>query len=143
MSCKAYRTRSSVSNIKIEDHGMSAVFLNPRRQVHHIVKVDGGLVAQQRAADYVVSKPGVGDLVVELKGKDVGVACKQIEATLCIMDRCEEKRSPVAGLIVCTRVPCFDTKVQGLKSYFAKKYKSRLTVCSSRNKFDFEKFFGK
>ncbi|WP_426699895.1 hypothetical protein ACPPVV_10805 [Rhodanobacter sp. Col0626] len=120
---------------------MSAIFANPRRQIYHIIKVDGGLVEQQRAADYVVCRPGVGNLVVELKGKDVGVACGQIEATLSIMNGCKDNRFPVAGLIVCTRVPCFDTKVQGLKSYFAKKYKSRLTVCSSKNKFDFEKLF--
>lgn len=146
--CAPHRERLRVSSIKVEQHGKSAVFENPNRDEYFVTTTDGGILGNQRVADYVVSRVGIGDLIVELKGKDVDTACKQIEATISLVNACtsqtrkgKSKRGPIAGLIVCTRVPKLDTKAQSLRNRFAKQYRSRLFIYVGNRSFRLSDFF--
>lgn len=142
LECAPHRTITKVSKVKVEEHGKSAVFLNPKRVAIHVTEVDGELVEHERSADFAVSKPGVGDVIVELKGKEVGHACEQILATAALLKSCRKTPLPIAGLVVCTRSPATDTRTQRLKAEFFKKHKTILKVCASNKEYRFEDFFG-
>ena len=139
--CEKYRKSTTVSRVKVEENGRSAVFLNLKRKRFFITRVDGGIVKNKMSADYVVTQMEVGDLVVELKGKEVGRACEQVFATIEIIRSCERKGIPVAGLVVCTRVPKTDTKSQRLQNIFLQKHGARLKIRASNETYRFEDFF--
>jgi hypothetical protein len=68
------------TRIKVDDKRSLrwAVFLNPAQTTIRKVRVDGCLVSGSIAADWIVSKADCADVVVELKGRDVGHAIQQI-----------------------------------------------------------------
>lgn len=141
--CKNHRVVKKISKVKVEQHGKSAVFLNPDRQSIHVTELDKGMVDHQCIADFAVSKTGVGDVIVELKGKEVGRACEQIIAAATLLKSCRKTPSPIAGLIVCTRFPSSDTKAVRLKNQFMQKQKALLKICASNKEYSFEEFFGR
>jgi len=69
------------SRVKVSERGRKAIFLNPDNCNYSKVRVDGCVVKNAKAADWVVSKHAVGDIIVELKGRNVEHAVKQINAT--------------------------------------------------------------
>jgi len=138
-----HRTIKKMSKVKVEEHGKSAVFLNPNREKIHVTQIDQGLVENECAADFAVSKIGVGDVIVELKGKEVTKACEQIIATAKLLKNCKKQSTPIAGLIVCSRVPATDSKAQRLKSQFMQQHKAMLKICTSNREYSFEEFFGR
>lgn len=138
MSCGGCRVETTDSNVKVEEGGKKANFLNQARATFSRTRVDGCLKQQSIAADFVVSKKGVGDVIVELKGTDVNHAMEQIFATARFMFSCTEKRGPIAGLVVCSQYPRIDTKVQRLKLQFAKEFKSPIHVVTRNENYDFE-----
>lgn len=140
--CAPSREKYNVSKVKVSEHGKSAVFLNPTRGDVFVTKIDGGLVENEIAADYVVSKPGVGDVIVELKGKEVDRGCKQILATAKLLDKCGAKRGPVSALIVCTRVPSNDASISRMKNEFLQKHRTRLHIRAGNLEHDFERLLG-
>lgn len=141
--CKSHRTVKEMSKVKVEEHGKSAVFLNPKREKIHVTKVDQGLVENECSADFAVSKLGVGDVIVELKGKEVVRACEQIIATAKLLRSCRKQPVAIAGLIVCTRVPATDSKAMRLKNQFTQQHKAMLKICSSNREYSFDDFFGR
>ena len=72
---------TSDPKIKLEERGSKVIFLNEVRHPFRKIKVDGCVVQNQTAADWVVSKPPVGDLVLELKGRNVDHAIEQVTTT--------------------------------------------------------------
>jgi len=105
------------SKPKVEDNGRKAVFLNPERASIKKVKVDGCLITGEvLKADYIVSKPEVIDVIVELKGKDIYHARDQILATLPIWRAHPPFSIKIAGLIVCTRSPLSASELQLMKA---------------------------
>src|ERR1700738_2784150 len=71
-------TATRVTRVKIEgEHRRSAVFVNNDRATYRVIKVDGCLVRKGPAADWILAEHEVGDLVIELKGRDVGRALEQ------------------------------------------------------------------
>lgn len=139
--CSGSRKSTRVSRVKVEENGRSAVFINPKNREFYITRVDGGVVKNKLSADYVVTQVNVGDLIVELKGKEVGRACEQIIATVEHMKNCHSTRGPFAGLVVCTRVPRTDTKSQRLQNNFMQMYRRRLKIRASNSDYRFEDFF--
>lgn len=89
------------------ENKMIARFSNEGRELHTYYEVDGCLVENERAADYVVIKDGVGAVVVELKGRDVRSGARQITETARQMRRFQAQRhgGRIAGLLVSVRVP--------------------------------------
>lgn len=139
--CAPHRERHSEPNIAIRDCGRSVTLQNPSRAALWKTRIDGGIVKNQCAADYVVSKPRVGDLVIELKGKEVSRACEQVIATAEMLKNCTGERGRVAGLIICSRFPANDTKIQRLKAEFARRFKGILKIRTGASPECFDTFF--
>jgi hypothetical protein len=105
------------SKPKVEESGRKAVFLNPERASIKKVKVDGCLITSDSLrADYIVSKPGVIDVIVELKGKDIYHARDQILATMPVWRAHPSFSTKLAGLIICTRSPLSASELQLMKA---------------------------
>lgn len=119
-------TRTNVSRIKLDDTESKryAVFVNEERANYIKTRLDGGLIknqAHQKTADWLLSKVDVGDVIVELKGKDVDEAVVQIiAASKYLKETNHVFQGRVAGLILCTGVPRILTKIQRAKIEFAK-----------------------
>lgn len=99
-------TRSD-SKIKVEANAVKAIFDNSDRVAIKIVDVDCWLQNEAALkADRIVSKPGVVDVVVELKGKDINHAMEQVRAT-CTRWRKAHPLSGkfIGGLVVFSRSP--------------------------------------
>jgi hypothetical protein len=121
-------TETRVSRIKVEQFGRKAVFINDQNTVHQSIQVDGCVIQNEKAADYVVSRAAFGDVIVELKGKDVEEAVKQVEATAKHWIANGYCTGKIAALIVSTQFPKANTSVRRAQERFAKAYKSPLHV---------------
>ncbi|MBD9468002.1 hypothetical protein [Pseudoxanthomonas sp. PXM01] len=141
MTCADCRNVTKDSNVKVAEGARSAVFKNLKKAAYHRVRVDGCLIKNKTAADFMVSCPGVGSVVVELKGTDVEHAVDQIDATLEHVKGCEKLKElrPFAGLVVCARYPRFDTGLQRLTKKFVAKHKVPIHVVAKNDEFDLEK----
>src|SRR5687768_11109637 len=82
VAVKACRITTNVSKIKVEENGRSAVIVNTPRVDHVVSAVDGCLVLNSVACDWVISKSEIGDIFIELKGSDVDHAVEQILETM-------------------------------------------------------------
>ena len=104
--------KTTDSKIKVEELRRKAIFLNPERNVYLKTQIDDCVIKNAVAADWIVTKEGIGDIVVELKGKDVDHATKQILATMKFWKRRGFCRHKVAALIVCSEFPRASTRIQ-------------------------------
>ena len=127
--------------IVVVERGRKAVFSNVSRAIHRRVKVDGCLINEGSRADWIITKLGVGSVIVELKGKDLDNACRQLMVTSChgLCEPWMETRR--ALLIVCSRYPSFDTAIAKAK-VAARKRGMRLTVVCSQSKSSVEELVG-
>ncbi|MBA4056208.1 MAG: hypothetical protein C0490_15950, partial [Marivirga sp.] len=116
---------TKVSKIKLSDAGSKrfAVFLNKEKTTYIKRRMDGGLVKNITAADWMLSKPNVGDVIVELKGRDVAHALDQVAATADFAVQSGIAQKKVAGLVLCTEHPGINTKIQIAMNKFAVRYK--------------------
>lgn len=129
-----------VSKIKLSDKGSvrHAIFLNPKREAYVKRRMDGGLVCQQTAADWMLSKHDAGDVVVELKGGDVSHAITQVTATAEFAVESKLACGRMAALILCTQHPGIDTKMQRAMNEFAKRFKGPIHTRNKSGEFVFE-----
>jgi hypothetical protein len=104
------------SKPKVEESGRKAVFLNPDRAEVRKVRVDDCLIFKGPRADFVVAKPNVLDVIVELKGRDIYHARDQIIATLPFWRKFPPFSSEVAALIVCSKSPMSASELQVMKA---------------------------
>ena len=88
------------SVVAIRENDRHAHFQNPQRTIIRRILVDGGLITEGIRADYVISKPAIIDVIVELKGSDTGRAMEQIRATRPIWARHELAGQSAGALIV-------------------------------------------
>lgn len=132
-------SKTSASNVKISDTcSTSAVFMNTSRHEYTRIKFDGCVLKGVTACDWIVEKAGVGRLAVELKGSDVDRAAEQVAAALQFMREHQMSDLRVGGLIVCSRYPSVDTKVQRIKQRLAKEFRAPLTVRTNGRNLVFE-----
>ena len=130
---------TSASKIKVEELGRKAVFLNPTKAMHRKIQVDGCVIRDALAADWVLSKDGIGDVIVELKGKNVEHGAKQCLATAQFWSTNGLGQGRIAALIICRQYPHTDTGVQVAQDRFRREYKGPLHVVTGRYEFDFER----
>jgi 2C-methyl-D-erythritol 2,4-cyclodiphosphate synthase len=138
-SLRQYALTTTDSRVRVRENGRQAIFVNVERNVYYVVKVDGQVVKNALASDFVLTKKDVGNLVIELKGMDVSHAVEQVFATAQLWQDKGYRIGQVAALVVCSRKPSFDTKIQRFKANFAKKFKGPLHVVSRNDEFVFEK----
>lgn len=126
------------SRVKVEQHSRSAVILNLDRAPIRRIQVDGCLVKNKLACDWIVSKANCADVVIELKGRDVNHAVEQIKAGLNFWkDHVQRgKNTKLAALIVCNQYPRIDTKIQLAKQQLARDYAAPLHVWTRNIEYD-------
>jgi hypothetical protein len=124
--------------VKIEERRRSATFENAERREFVVTRVDGCVLVGQIASDYVVQRPPCGDVILELKGSDVGHGIKQVEATAAHWKANGYCCASLAGLIVCNQVPKPLTKVQQAKDRFARSHRGPLHIVSRNRSYRFE-----
>ena len=129
------------SRPKVKENGRKAVFLNLQKEEVRKIRVDGCLITGARPrADYIVSKPEIVDVIVELKGRDIFHARDQILATLPIW-RSNPPYSPaIAGLIVCSKSPASSSELQVMISKARKAGLKLVVEESGRREYDFTAF---
>lgn len=120
---------SSDPRIVVEDRGRKLTLVNAERKLIRRIKVDDCVVkGGEKRCDYLVevSNPPTMAVYVELKGKNVDRACKQLAATLTLfapIHRLIERRCH----IVASRVPQGAT-LQARKKEFQRKYGVHLFI---------------
>jgi hypothetical protein len=131
------------SRLKVEENGRKAVFLNLERKEVRKVQVDGCLITgSSRRADYIVSRPGVVDVVVELKGKDIYHARDQIQATLPIWQSHPPFSDKIGALIVGSRIPASASDLQVMVAQFRRAGLVLIVEKSGKRGYKFEDFIG-
>lgn len=132
---------TKVSKIKLDDKGSKrfAVFLNKEKLPHIKRKMDGGVVTNALSADWMLSKPKVGDVIVELKGGDVSHALVQVSATAEFAVNAGITNGKIAALVLCTEHPGVNTKIQIAMAKFATRFKGPIHVRNRDGEFEFEK----
>lgn len=135
-------TITSVSQVKVSDkRSASAIFVNDQGRTYELVQFDGCVISQTAACDWIVEIAGNGKVAVELKGCDLDHAVDQILGALNYL-RSNSLDSPrVAGLIVCSRYPKIDTKIQRAKQKMKKEFGAHLTIRSNGSKIEFDSLF--
>jgi hypothetical protein len=71
--------------------------------------------ADSPKADFVLAKPGIVDIIIELKGKDIAYAVEQIVATLRKWKNAPSFSRKIGGLIIFTRCPMRAAEIGDMK----------------------------
>jgi hypothetical protein len=142
----------SVSKVLVEEGSRKACFLNPSREELLRAHVDGCLCHNVMAADFVVAEKHRGFVVIELKGKDIEHAIRQIIETarshlsICKQHLCGctelvhcKSRCKIAGLVVARQYPRYTTTVQKRKEEFAKLFRGPVHVVTKNAEFQLER----
>ena len=125
----------------MEENGKSATFINPQPADELAGVIVDGCVAQEGTrADYVVEKERAA-VVVELKGRDVEKAAKQVVATAQQWKNDLKRVDEIAGLSVATRFPKASTRIQIQQSEFQKRFLSPLHVVCHNAEYEFDAIF--
>lgn len=127
----------SHTNVTVAERGRRANFRNPGNECYQKVRVDGCVVTSGPRCDWIVTKVGVGSVLVELKGSDVSHAFEQLVASL-RHPKCAswlEKRRSL--LVVCSKFPAFDT-ARAQREEFARKNGVRLKVVCNQADMEIE-----
>ncbi len=107
---------------------------NPQGITIKIVQIDGCVIKgnQQMRCDRLVIVPHQELIFIELKGKKIEQAFKQIVATLTyIRQACSSTQNHhIIGIIACTRCPLASTDIQNLKAKFRNQYHGKLLIQS-------------
>ena len=105
----------------------------------HVSRADGCMYVNKTSCDFVGSCTEAGDVFIELKGCDVDQGLKQIETTLKDWRAKGWLGRLRAGLIVCTRYPRQDSKIQRARNKFARDFGAPLHVVRHGQSFRFER----
>lgn len=98
-------------SVYVEDRGIRATFLNPRREQIRKITYDNCYHTgqQEKQADYIVGLIGEIDIIVELKGSDTNLkggrgADRQVEYTLEAWKQNTNRAPKIAALIIYGRI---------------------------------------
>jgi hypothetical protein len=122
-----------VSRIKVSENGRKATFMNDKRERYKKIKIDGCVMSNTLAADWMVCHSKYGQIIVELKGSDVEHAAKQVFATASFLQERGLREGHLAALIVANQFPRFNTIIQRRQSDFASKYDAPMHVVTKNH----------
>jgi len=136
---------SNDSRISVKRDGRRATFVNTERTSIKRVDVDCWIPSPTTAkADFIVSKPGVVDVIVELKGKDIAYAMEQIVATLMRWKDAPPLSKKIGGLIVFTRCPMRAAKIGDIRKRLLRNHGLWMEIDKDqKTEYSFETFTGK
>lgn len=132
--------KTKVSKIKLDDAKSKrvAIINNTKRVTHIKHKMDGGHIKNMTTADWMISKPKVGDIIVELKGCDVAKAIKQVSETAEFIRSNKLQEGRLAALILCTEHPGLNTKMQRLIEEFMRRFRCPIHIRNKSDEYIFE-----
>jgi hypothetical protein len=132
------------SKITVKREGRRATFLNSERTSIQRVDVDCWIPSSGTAkADFIVSKPGVVDVIVELKGKDIAHAVEQIIATFVRWKDAPPLSKKIGGLIVFTRCPMRAARIGDTKKRLLRDHGLWMEIDKDqKTEYKFETFTG-
>ncbi len=133
------------SKITVKRDGRRATFDNSERAILKRVDLDCWISsAAAPKADFIVSKPGVADVIVELKGKDIAHAVEQIVATLSKWKAAPPFSKTIGGLIVFTRCPMRAAETGDMKKRLLRQYGLWMEIDKDqKTEYRLENFTGK
>lgn len=132
------KTITTDSRITVFERGKAATFINDGRDEMVKTKFDGCVPINGVAADWIVSKQHLGDVIIELKGKNVEHGAKQIHATAQYWRSEGHVCGKIAGLLVCTRYPRASTSIQKSQQAFQKLFSGPLHVVTKNYEYQIE-----
>ena len=122
------------SNIKFEEKQSKIIFENKLNKLCIKVNVDGGVIAKNtncmRCDDLLVVKQEQLFCYVELKGKDIGHAIDQLEASLknpLLNPACAQKKKAYA--VGKNQIPLMSPFIQSKQKMFKTAFSTDLIVC--------------
>ena len=118
--------------VVVGPRGRSACFLNPGRS--EIVKIDVDCWLGEAGvlrSDFIVCKPEVVDVILELKGKDIEHGIDQIVATAKAWRGCGKASPTTGGLIVFTRSPARSAALDNIRLRMLKQHRIWLEMGKS------------
>jgi len=135
----------SDSKITVKRDGRKATFDNPERATIKRIDLDCWMPSTDSPkADYIVSKPNVVDVIIELKGKDIDHAVEQIVATLVKWKKSLSYSAKIGGLIVFTRCPMRAAEIGDMKKRLRDKHGLWMEVDKDqKTEYRFETFIGR
>src|SRR5690606_32364109 len=122
------RNATKNPKIKVEENGRKAIFSNDNRDEYILTRYDGCVVKNEIGADWIISKEGLGDVIVELKGCNVLYAARQVSETASFLQKNNMRNSKIGGLIICRQYPRENTLIQRAKLDFQKKFSGPLKI---------------
>jgi hypothetical protein len=133
------------SRITVKRDGRRATFHNADRAAVKRIDLDCWIPATDTAkADYIVSRPRVVDVIVELKGKDIAHAVEQITTTLIKWKKAPPLSDKIGGLIVFTRCPMRAAEIGDVKKRLLVQYRLWMEIDKDqKTEYRFEIFTGK
>jgi hypothetical protein len=144
-SLQACTEESNDSKITVKRDGRRATFDNAGRAIIKCIDLDRWIPSNDTAkADYIVSKPGVSDVIVELKGKEIAHAVEQIVTTLVKWKKAPPFSSKIGGLIVFTRCPMRAAELGDIKKRLLQRHSLWIEIDKDqKTEYRFETFTGK
>lgn len=104
------------SKVTVRRDGRRATFDNSERALIKRIDLDCWLASDGGPrADYILARPGVADVIVELKGKDIAHAAGQIVATLNKWRTAPPLSRKIGALIVFSRCPFRAAEINDMK----------------------------
>lgn len=142
---QACTENSTDTTITVRRDGRRAAFDNTERAAIKVIDVDCWIPsAETMKADYVVCKPHVADVIVELKGKDIRHAVEQIVSTGRKWKSAPPCSKTIGGLVVFTRCPMSSAEVSDTKKRALKDHRIWLEMSKDQQAtYKFETFTGK
>jgi hypothetical protein len=132
------------SRITVRRDGRRATFDNAERTIIKRIDVDCWIPSTASVkADYILSKPAVVDVIVELKGKDIAHAVGQITATLVEWRKAPPFSNKIGGLIIFTRCPMRAAEIGDIKKRLLVQYGLWMEIDKDqKTEYRFETFTG-
>lgn len=142
---QACTEESNDSKITVKRDGRRAAFDNADRASIKRVDLDCWIPSADTVkADYIVSKPNVVDVIVELKGKEIAHAVDQIVTTLVKWKKTPPFSSKIGGLIVFTRCPMRAAEIGDMKKRLLVQHGLWMEIDKDqKTEYRFETFTGK
>jgi hypothetical protein len=133
------------SKVTVKRDGRRAIFDNSEHSHIKCVDLDCWLAKSGvKRADYILAKPDVVDIVIELKGKDIDHAAEQILATLRKWKKAPPFSKRIGGLIVFTRCPKSSADLGDLKKRTLRQHGLWMEIDKDqKTEYRFETFAGK
>lgn len=138
----AYIRSSTDRLIVVEENKRRATFRNLANELVLVVHVDGEMITAGERADYVVAHSNKVDVIVELKGSDVGKAVRQIRATRPAWLHCSYAGTRQAALVVRSpgMHPRQTANIERWQREFRKTLKMKLIVETRNREYEFNEF---